>query len=147
MVILTALRSKRRLAAIAVCAVASALASSAALATRSASGSNIYYCGYYIPGYTDCYSYVGDPYGRAVGKFTTNHAYIPYGGYGFVCEHTYIYGDGTISRRCGGNYVSMGSCSGSDLWPYGAYYLDGRAGNNQSLYETVSGHAYSETCV
>ena len=93
----------------------------------------------------DCYTYYGS---RAVFNFGVNNGYVPGSTYGNVCEHVWIYGGGSISRRCGTAYESTGACSGSDIESYylDGYTLDGHVGNNQSLEETVAGHAYTPIC-
>lgn len=152
-------RSRLRLGAwsAALCvAAATAIPMAATTAAANATDIDEYFCGAYIPE-GDCYSFVGDPAGRAVGQFNIQHAYVPNGsGYGTVCEHVYIYGGGTVSRRCSDTQYATsgdGGCGDGydDLEGYfnQGYKFDARAGNGEAIYQTIEGHAYvfTETCV
>ena len=106
-------------------------------------GATSYYCGTLVFPKYDCASMsLPSAFGQYVfvGYFNNNHAYRPGGGSTSVCEHTYIYGGGTVSRRCAGGYIQ----SYCDLYYYynNGYVLSGHAGNNDgSNTYKIDGHA------
>lgn len=115
-----------------------------ALIAPSAASANSagYYCDISIGPMTDCASSgtINPPIGQNtwVGIFNNNHVYRPGGASTSVCEHTYVYGGGTISRRCANSYIQ----SYCDVYFYynNGYTLDAHAGNNASMVEQVEGH-------
>lgn len=90
--------------------VVSAVLGGSLVAPSAASANSAgYYCDVLIGPMTDCASSgtMNPSIGQNtwVGYFNNNHAYRPGGGSTSVCEHTYIYGGGTVSRRCATSYI------------------------------------------
>lgn len=107
------------------------------LAILPAQANAIDYCGVLVLPKYDCYQMAAGS--RAAGRFLYNVAHYHGSGTVSVCERTYIYGGGTVSRRCANNAVSS-SCD-LNYWYDVGYTLDGRVGNNSSYTHTIWGHA------